>query len=179
VKQVVKLEIRYLNDVALTSIELPKTVLGLGFSMSINVTAANQGDQIETFNVTLRVNATIVGMSEVSLASGSSTVVTFIWNTTGSAKGNYTVSGYITPVAGETDTDDNNFTDGWVFVAMVGDLTCDGFVDIVDVAMVAYAFGSPGAHPERYDPILDINDDGFIDIVDIATVAYEFGKVDP
>ena len=45
--------------------------------------------------------------------------------------------------------------------------------------MVAYAYGSPGVNPERWDPILDVNEEGVIDITDVAIVAYEYGKVDP
>lgn len=104
--------------------------------------------------------------------------MTFTWNTTGFAKGNYTIKGYALPLQGETDVADNNFTDGWIFVAMLGDLTTDGLVDIVDVGFAAYAFGSSPGKP-RWDPICDINDDAIVDIVDVATVAFEFGKIDP
>ncbi len=70
----------------------------------------------------------------------------FTWNTTGFAKGNYTITAYADPVSGETDTADNNFTDGWVIVAMAGDITGpeawpDGKWDIRDIALVAKHFG--------------------------------------
>lgn len=57
---------------------------------------------------------------EVTLPSGNSTTITFAWNITGVAKGNYTIRAYAEPVLGETDTADNTFTDGWIIVAFVG-----------------------------------------------------------
>ena len=40
------------HDVAVTNVAPSKTVVGQGFSATINVTVANQGDYTETFNVT-------------------------------------------------------------------------------------------------------------------------------
>ena len=50
-----------------------------------------------------------------------------------------------------------------------------GVIDIVDVAGVAFVFGSV-AGDAKYNPRLDLNSDGRIDIVDIAIVAFYFGK---
>jgi hypothetical protein len=59
------------------------------------------------------------------------------------------------------------------------DLNYDGTVDIQDVAMVAYAFGSFPGHP-RWDPICDLTGDSTVDIEDVALVAYYFGwQTDP
>jgi hypothetical protein len=116
-----------------------------------------------------------VGTETVTLAGGSSTTVTLTWNTTGIAKGNYTISAYAWPVEGETDTNDNLLTDGWVFVAMPGDVNADGIVDIFDIATVALAFGSTPSEP-NWNPVADINNDGIVDIFDIVVVALHFGE---
>jgi hypothetical protein len=80
----------------------------------------------------------------VTLESGASTTFTFTWNTTGFAKGNYTISAYAWPILGETDLDDNNCTDGWILITKVGDFggglppqffKCDGVVDGKDKAL--------------------------------------------
>jgi len=42
-----------IHDIAVTNIRLPRTVVGQGYNVSINVTLANQGNYPETFNVTL------------------------------------------------------------------------------------------------------------------------------
>lgn len=48
-------------------------------------------------------------------------------------------------------------------------------IDILDVAMVAYAYGSTSGSP-RYDPNLDFNSDSIINVVDLAAVARNFGE---
>jgi len=57
-----------------------------------------------------------VGTKEVTLPSGNSANIPFLWNTTGYAPGNYTISAYAWPVPGETDTIDNLYIDGVVQV---------------------------------------------------------------
>jgi hypothetical protein len=125
----------------------------------------------------------IIGTQTVTLESGASTTLTFTWNTTGFAKGNYTIWAYAWPVPGETDTTDNTFTDGWVIVSMVGDITGptgwpDGKVDIRDVAKVSRIYGALSGMP-GWDPNCDINNDQKIDIKDVAAVSKQFGKIDP
>jgi len=122
----------------------------------------------------------------VTLESGASTTLTFNWNTTGFAKGNYTISAYAWPVPGETDLSDNTFVDGSIYVAMLGDITADGKVDIFDIVIVALHFNHipPNDHlPGTSDYFAcfnaDINNDGIIDIFDIVIVALHFGEVDP
>jgi hypothetical protein len=115
----------------------------------------------------------------VKLYSGSQTTLTLTWNTTGFAKGNYTISANATIVSGETDTADNIYIDGTVRVNMAGDVTPEyGIVDIVDIVYVAIHFGSQKGDP-NYEPNADINCDGLIDIVDIVIVAIHFGETDP
>ena len=120
----------------------------------------------------------------VTLPIYDSANLTFDWNTTGFAEGNYTITAYAEPVPGETNTADNNFTGGWVFVSMVGDLTGptpgvpDGKVDIRDISLVAKAFGSVPGTP-AWNPNCDINNDGRIDIRDISIVAKHFGESSP
>jgi hypothetical protein len=184
VKQVVKLEIKYIHDIALTNIAAPKTVLCQGFSMPINVTATNQGDQTETFNVTLNVNTTTVEKREVTLTSGSSTIITFVWNATDFDKGNYTLNAHATLIEGETDTADNSITDGWVIVSMPGDITGspsgypDGKVDMKDISAAAKLFGVN--YPDaRYKSNCDIIYDLKIDMKDISFIAKRFGQIDP
>jgi len=119
-----------------------------------------------------------IGTQTVTLESGASTTLTFTWNTTDFAKGNYTISAYAWPVLGETDTTDNTFIDGWVVVAMVGDINADGIVDIFDCVRIALAF-SATPHDPNWDPNADIDNSNLIDIFDLVIVAIHFAETDP
>lgn len=164
-------------DLAVTNVTTSKTVVGQGFSFNVNVTVENQGYLTELFNVTLYANTTAVGRQMViDLAAGETSTLTFAWNTTGFAKGNYTISAYASSVPGEADTTDNTLTDGVVTVAMVGDMIVDGTVDTFDLYALATWFGSnvPPAPPD-----CDIIEDNVIDIFDLVTIAVNYGQTDP
>jgi parallel beta-helix repeat protein len=55
------------------------------------------------------------------------------------------------------------------------DLNGDGKVNIVDMALVAQAFGSSSGQP-RWNPICDIDHNGQVNIIDLTMVAKDFGK---
>jgi hypothetical protein len=172
------------HDVAVTEVSPSKTIVGQGYSQNVTVTSANLGNFPETFNVTLYANeAPIANMTVTNLLSSTSTLITFTWNTTGFAYGNYTISAYAWPVQNETNTANNNCTGGWVIVARVGDITGsnglpDGVVDIADVAYVASLFGMASSKP-GWQPNADLNNDGTIDKSDVAIAAAYFGRVYP
>ena len=178
------------HDVAVLDVASLKTVVEQGYTMRFNVTARNHGNYTETFNVTVFANTPMIETREVTLTSGNSITLTFTWNTSGSAKGNYTISAIADTVPGETDIANNNFTGGWVVVSMVGDLTGgtpnpwdfvpDGKVGGADVSVVARCFGSSPqtGPPLRWEPNCDINNNGHVDGSDVATVARHFGEAD-
>jgi parallel beta-helix repeat protein len=155
------------RDVTVTDVVSSKTVVGQGYSININVTAANQGDFTETFNVTLYANTIAITTQTVTLTIGNSATVTFTWNTTGFAKGNYTISAYAWPVPGETYTEDNTLTDGWVIVTIPGDVNGDHVVDISDLVITVNAIPSAPGWP-NWNPNVDINGDGACDISDLV-----------
>jgi hypothetical protein len=166
------------HDVAINNVMSSKTVVGQGFSAGINVTVANQGSLAETFNVTVYANTTSIATQTVTLTSGNSTTITFTWNTTGFAKGNYTISAYATPIPGETDTDDNRFTDGVVTVTIAGDLDGNLAVQLVDLVILAKAYGSKPSEPP-WNPNADLDDNGVVGLTDLVTLAKNYGKTDP
>jgi hypothetical protein len=148
------------HDIALAKVSPLKTIVGQGLSAKIDVMLRNEGNFTETLNVTVYADTTAIGTITATIANGSAVTVTITWYTTGFAKGNYTISVYAWPVRGEIDMADNRLTDGWVIVAMVGDITGptgwpDGKVDIRDVAKAARLFGVPSYDP-KYDPNCDI-----------------------
>jgi len=185
-------------DIAVTNITPSKTVAGQGYSVYINVTIKNHGSYTECFDVSVFYDDTIITLPDgknhttTTLPSGNSTTLTLTWNTTGVAKGNYTITAEATQLPHETDTTDNTLSDGWIIVAMVGDITGgtlnlmdfipDGKVDMKDIGVIAKYFGQtvPPA-PSNCDltgPTTGLPDDK-IDMRDIGTVARNFGKTDP
>lgn len=168
------------HDVAVDDVTSSKTVVGVGYSVSINTTVTDQVYYSENFSVTIYADTTSIASQNVTLTNGTSTTLTFIWNTTGFAYGNYTISAYAEPVAGETITANNNLTGGWVVVSIVGDITGpsgwpDGKVDMRDIGIVAQYYGVNFPNPQ-YNPNCDTNDDGKIDMKDISLVAWHFGE---
>jgi hypothetical protein len=174
------------HDIGITQFITSKTVVGQNFFLPSSMSIFNYGNNTETFNVTVHANTTVIAtFTNITLASRNSKTLNFSWDTTGFAKGNYTISAYAWPVQNETDTSDNTFTDGWVIVSIVGDINGpdgwpDGKVDMIyDIRSVAMLFGVASPDP-RYIANYDINGDGKIDMInDIRTVAKQFGKTDP
>jgi hypothetical protein len=61
------------------------------------------------------------------------------------------------------------------YAQLSSDINGDNSVDIVDMSIVAMAFGTKEGE-ERYNPIADLDGDGKISIKDIFIVAKDFGK---
>jgi hypothetical protein len=54
------------------------------------------------------------------------------------------------------------------------DVNNDGRVEIIDVAIVAFAFGSTPGSPQ-WNPAADLDLNGIVNIIDVASVSYDFG----
>ncbi|MEM2913979.1 MAG: dockerin type I repeat-containing protein, partial [Candidatus Bathyarchaeia archaeon] len=106
---------------------------------------------------------------EITLNSGENITLTFTWNTTGFAKGNYTIWAYAWPVSGETETSDNTFVDDTIFVSCIGDVNGDRKTDIKDYQLVKNAIPSTPGTP-KWNPNRDINNDDKVDIKDYQIV---------
>jgi len=171
----VEVELGLGHDVAITGVVSAKSFVCQGYSAPFKVSVQNQGMFTETFNVALDANDTAVDNQTVTLTSGNSTDVTLSWNTTGFARGNYTVSAYAAPVPGETDTE-NNFTSPIMFTVRIqGDVVSPyGIVDMKDVAYLAKRFSTDHSSA-LWDPNADIDGSGRVDMKDIAVVARNFG----
>jgi hypothetical protein len=89
---------------------------------------------------------------------------------------NYTKTGTYTVTLNVTDNQGSwNIVTVNVQVILLGDLNGDGKVNIIDIAIVAKAFGKKHGDPD-WNPSADLNNDKVINIVDIAIVAREFGS---
>ena len=164
------------HDIAVTNITLGKTAIGQDYKGNITVTIENQGIYEETFNVSVYANSTeIATIKNVTLTNGMSTIITFTWNTSGFSKGNYTLSAYAWPVPGETDTEDNTYTDGWVKVTVAGDIDGSGRVDIGDLGLLGVAWFSTPSSP-NWNPNADINNSNRVDLGDLGILGVNWFK---
>ncbi len=246
------------HDVAVTDVQLSKTIVGQGYCMKINVTVENQGDFLEWFGVVAPYfggeviptpaqwetywsmgdvnrdgyiddvdwdlfNASFIEYYKTGICDpdcdfdcdgdidlddmwilmgnyignpvlwtyfglpvpprgtqrgaklypGNQTTLTFTSNTTYLTKGNHTIKAYADPVPGETDTLDNTYTDGWVIVTWLGDVSSEAEKGVPDFKVdeddlwyfntefIEYYKG------EAWDPNCDFNCDGKIDEDDL------------
>ena len=176
------------HDVATTSVKPSKSIVGQGDPVSICVTAENHGYSSESFNVTVYADSIVIAFAGVTLAEGKSTIITFIWNTTDSARGDYIISTAADAVPGETQIGDNHFTGDEIRVGISGDMNGDELVDLKDVYTVGRAFGSARNETDGsywhtpchsccpHSPNCDLNDDGKIDLRDYYATCKNFGK---
>ncbi len=99
------------HDVAVTSVSAPLPVL-TDINQTVTVEVANQGNQTETFDVSLSdsLAATIPSTLQavVSLAAGASETLNFSWTPT--VTGDHVLTATASTVDGEVDTEDNSMS---------------------------------------------------------------------
>jgi len=169
------------HDIAVVDAMPHRTIVCQGFDVHINVTVENQGNFTESFNVTAYANTTIIQTQNVTLTSGNSTIIPFVWNTA-DFKGVYNITATATTVQGESETTDNTFIDGIVRVTIAGDIAEPfGAVNILDILYLALHFGACRCHEgeREYDPVADIDNNTIISILDILIISVNFGETDP
>jgi hypothetical protein len=174
--------IKNAHDIALANLA-SRTVFGQGFTYSLNMTSTNQGSYTDSFNINLSINSTeIARQGNITLLSGAFTISTLVWNTTGFARGNYTLTVYAEPVTGELDLANNNITVS-IRVGIPGDISGvrvgspDGTVNMRDIAYLVLLFNTKPNSP-NWNPNADINDDGTVNMRDIAIAVMNFGKLE-
>jgi len=154
-------------DVAILSVVPSRDRTYQGVSMNITVVTKNLGTTAETFNVTAYYNQSVIGTKKVtSLTPGTNSTLVFTWNTIDASIGYYVISVNATIVPFETNTANNNLTDGTVRVKIPGDINGDNYVDIFDAASLSLNYGRPASE----FPDGDINGDGFINILDAIVI---------
>jgi parallel beta-helix repeat protein len=159
-------------DIAVTDLTSAKTVIGQGYTGTVNVTFENLGNKIETFNATVYANSTSIQSEQIMLAMTNCTL-SFTWNTTGFTTGNYTISAYATPLQGETSTANNNLTGGMVYVGIPGDINGDETVNKLDATALGDAFLATVGN-SNWNPNADINGDNAINILDAIILGNHF-----
>jgi hypothetical protein len=169
--------LRIIRDVAIIDVYPDVNAAYPGWIVNITVIVKNEGNVSESFDVTAYYNNTsIATQTVVDLPPGEEATLTFLWDTSGLEPcNNYTISTEASPVPYEFDLTNNYLADGYVKIKIWGDVNGDGKVDILDIAIIATAFGSYPGH-ERWNPDADINRDQKVDILDLAIAAANYGE---
>jgi len=172
-------------DIALVEVSKNFSIAYVGCAINITVVAKNLGNFTETFSVTVYANSTVADVKTVAnLAPYTQTILFFHWNTSGMAKGNYTLNAFAEPVLGETDLINNNCAGGCVLLTKVGDLggeippqffLFDGKVDGKDLSLFLQCY--KGLAPSEVMYLADLggsmppkfyNCDGIVDGKDLS-----------
>ncbi len=157
-------------DIGILSLETSKSIVGQGYSLEITIEIVNYGIYDETFDITLYANKTVIGVfTNITLTSGNSKSVTFTWNSTVFAKGNYIIT---------ADTADSTLVGGTVTVTILGDVDGNFEVDIYDITAICVCYDSKTGEPMYY-PNCDLDGNGIIDIFDVTTVCITYGQKYP
>jgi len=114
----VSAQVTVLFDLAIVDVESPFLVVMPGVQVTVDVTVTNSGDFYESFNVTAYHNETLIGLRQVAnMAPKTQQILTFIWDTTGLAFGDYVLKANATVLDEEIDVGNNVYVDGSVTIA--------------------------------------------------------------
>jgi hypothetical protein len=178
-KRVVKLEVRWSDDVAVSLVAPEKTTVNQSKPCNINVSVENLGGYSETFNVTLYANTTIIGsIMGVTLSNGTSQILSFTWNTTGFVYAHYLITAKASTVRYETNTANNIGVGGTITITITGDVNGDFKVDLLDLTAMTGIYGSK-LGDSLFNANSDLNGDGKITILDLVTCASHYGEEIP
>jgi len=109
-----------IHDIAVTEVTPSVTHVYQGEKLEIYVMVKNNGTETESFNVTLYYGANVIDVLQIErLNAGESRGLTFVWNTTDVAVGNYTIKAEASAVEGEVNLDNNVFVNGKVEIKAV------------------------------------------------------------
>ena len=168
----------YVHDVAITNVTTSANEVYLGQAVDITVVARNEGNSVETFNVTVYYGNTKVETKTVEYAlPGNETTLMFSWNTTGVTPcNNYTIKANAT-IIGFVDANPANseFINGQVKVKILRDVNGDGSVSVADMVLVDIALGSQPGEP-YWNPQADVNFDGSASVADMVEIDIHLGE---
>jgi len=109
------------HDVAILDVTPASRSITKGEILNVNITAMNKGKQSESFNITVSLNSTSIGILSVDFLEPNMTItLPFYLNTTQLLKGYHVLSAYIPPVQNEINIDDNSYYAGIVEVKAQG-----------------------------------------------------------
>jgi parallel beta-helix repeat protein len=165
------------TDIEVTKLTASKTILGKGYAATVMVTFENKGTKIETFNASVYSNSTLIYSDQVVIRMAD-LALSFKWNTTGFAYGNYILSANAKPDPTESNASNNIITGGNLTLTIPGDLNGDFSVDVYDAISLAGSYDFKTGS-QSWNPNTDINNDGEVDILDALILSKHYGQSYP
>jgi len=170
-------------DVVVSGITyVSKTEIYQGETVTVRAKVMNEGAYTETFDVKLYANLTLVDTwTAEDLRSGRVRIHTFSWSSNATfLRGDYVVKAEATPLAGETDIDDNT-AEVTVRVRLLGDTDDNGVVDARDLYTLSRAFDSQEAYrstprSSNWNAEADLNGDNFLTTDELITLINNYGE---
>jgi len=161
-----------LHDIAILNITSTFAHVYQGDFINITIIVQNQGNFVESFNVILYANSSIIENTTIAdLPPGGQISLTCTWDTKNVTLGTYVLQGYVTTVAGEDDITDNTYIDSTIEVVIFNvDFNGDGVVNALDLRMAAIHFEQVGSCP------YDLNFDNVVDFKDFQIIVVNFEK---
>jgi len=115
------------RDLAVTNIVASPTSVLAGEPVSVNVTVTNLGNFTETFNATAYYDSTAIGTrTGLTLEADADRVLTFTWDTTGVALGNYPIKAEVRMAQVDNNSTNNVLTNGTVTIELAHDVAVTG-----------------------------------------------------
>lgn len=172
------------HDVTVNYVIPSKTVVGQGYATNIRVRVSNNGNYAENADLTIIADPSLLQGDEIVISTqnvsvnrygqiGQSVEITVIWNTTNWQSRDYSLSAFVSPVTGETNTLDNSRIFGIVRVTIPGDVTGDCFVSNLDVFQINLYWQQRSPTAPAY---VDINSDDLVNIKDASMIGVNWLK---
>jgi PKD repeat protein len=153
---------RFQDDVAVVNVTA-QAEAAVGSLVSINVTVANIGKSSENVEVAVSYNTTHIDSQNVTLLKEESETVSFSWDITGLAQGNYTIN------ATATIEEDLDITDNW---------NTTTFLVAHDVAVVSLVAPDTAAVESLVPISVEVVNEGSVAEVANVTVRYDTTYID-
>ncbi len=136
------------HDVAIGMVSVSQNSVIRGEPVYINVTAQNQGDFTETFNVTAFAGTRPISMPQTinNLPAGASQNLIFTWDTATASEGYHQIKAVASVVQGETDLSDNTYIDGNVSVSFTANIGSSEFYISTNLPFQRKTFHAAGLH---------------------------------
>lgn len=155
------------SNIAVGNVTTAQSFVEEGFQTNVTATVQNTGAATNTFNLTFYANDIALNTQEITLPEQSSTNASFLWDTTGFALGNWSLSASAWAVSDQTPSIYNNSTssNSTVLVTCLGDLTGHSQVDSNDFFAFINAYVNYNSLHE-YNPAADFDHDDVINAND-------------